>query len=61
MSKVGFHSKWIGWDMECISTISYSLINAIHKGKFSHQEALGKEIPFLLIFSFYVSSFWVEN
>lgn len=28
MERLGFHSKWIGWIMECISTVSYSyLIN----------------------------------
>ena len=26
ISKLGFHSKWIGWVMECISTVSYSLL-----------------------------------
>ena len=26
ISKLGFHSKWIGWVMECIFTVSYSLL-----------------------------------
>ena len=34
LTRLGFHPKWIGWVMECISTMSYSvLINGSLEGK----------------------------
>ena len=33
MERMGFHSKWIGWIMECVKSVSYSiLVNGEPKG-----------------------------
>ena len=53
MEKMGFHPTWIGWIMECIQSVTYSiLVNDEPKGLIIPTRGIGKGIPCLHI-SFY--------
>ena len=53
MQKMGFHPTWVGWIMECIKSVSYSiLVNGEPKGH--KREGFVKEIPPPPIYFFYV-------
>ena len=46
MKKMGFHQKWIGLMLECISTVSYSiLINGEPHGNIHPSRGLRQENP----------------
>ena len=61
LSKLGFHTKWNEWVMECITRVSYSLlINDNLEGKLSHQDVLDKEVLYLLMYLFCVEFFGRE-
>ena len=56
LMEMGFHSTWISWIKECISSVSYSLIvNDEPNGLINPREGSDKETHSLLIF---LSSAW---
>ena len=55
MVRMGFHERWISLIMECISTVTYSiLINGNPTGNITPPRAYAKVIPYLHIYSYYV-------
>ena len=62
MSKLGFHYKWIGWIMKCISMVSYSLlINGNSKGKIRPSRGIKQEDPLSPYIFIMCVDFWVDN
>ena len=57
LTKLGFHPKWISWVIECISTVSYSiLINNSLEGKFMPSRGIRQGDPL----SSYIFILYVE-